>query len=860
MNIPDIKRQLSILQVLGHYGLKPNKNNMLCCPFHNDKTPSLQIYPKTNTWCCFSSNCDAGTGDVIEFIQKKEECTKHEAIEKAKSLISPLYVPNPKPVKPAISNNGQERSAARLGRIAVLQKFFEGSRKSIVHVGEADQYLQERGLDYKTLKLGFIAGQVSTGWSDVYKQACEKLGLLLHTSKGFRHRFAGCVIFPLVNAEGQLTSIYGRMLPERTRRITQDHQGSHYYLPGGHQGLYPHYPPATTARLILTESVIDAASLLLHPEVTTHYSILACYGTNGFTDEHQQAINNLKHLQEVIIFFDGDAAGRQGAEKLAERLSNYTVRIIQTPEGEDINSLHVKGIDFSTLLQPKAFSFQLKIQNTNRIVFEGEEARYVVKGGLKSEWDSLKVSLDIEHLKTNRKSRSKVDLYEDRQVERLAREAGEKLDLRTDLIILDMEKLTQLLEEYRDSKKEEEGKPNDIPVVKIPTAIAGKCREFLRSPHLMQRFNELIGKAGVVGEENNRLFLFGITTSYKMPDTLHALIQGASGSGKTHLLLKISELLPEEDVKRFTRVTENSFYNYGKYDLSHKLICLEDLDGMKEEAFLAFRELQSRGMISSSTSEKNEAGHIKAAERIVYGPIASLACTTQGEIYEDNMSRCFLLAVDETKAQTGRIITYQNQKACGKIDAREEEKATAFIRHCVRLLKPYQVVNPYADQVSLPEEAQKIRRLNALYQCYVKQITLLHQYQRKQDKEGRLISEKEDLQIAAEIMFDSIVLKVDELDGSLRLFYEHLKDYVKVNGGENYDSYCFTQREVRQALKVSKTQLHRYINDLLDLEYIRQVGGYANRGYEYKILYWDNIRALRAKVKRHLQGQLDGVA
>ena len=64
-----------------------------------------------------------------------------------------------------------------------------------------------------------------------------------------------------------------------------------------------------------------------------------------------------------------------------------------------------------------------------------------------------------------------------------------------------------------------------------------------------------------------------------MPDTLHALIQGSSGSGKTHLLIKISALIPDEDVKRFTRVTDSSFYNYGAYELQNKLICLEDLTG-----------------------------------------------------------------------------------------------------------------------------------------------------------------------------------------------------------------------------------------------------------------------------------------
>jgi len=41
----------------------------------------------------------------------------------------------------------------------------------------------------------------------------------------------------------------------------------------------------------------------------------------------------------------------------------------------------------------------------------------------------------------------------------------------------------------------------------------------------------------------------------------------------------------------------------------------------------------------------------------------------------------------------------------------------------------------------------------------------------------------EDVEIAIDIMFDSIVLKVDELDGSLRQFYEKLKEHIQKTGG-----------------------------------------------------------------------------
>jgi DNA-binding MarR family transcriptional regulator len=283
---------------------------------------------------------------------------------------------------------------------------------------------------------------------------------------------------------------------------------------------------------------------------------------------------------------------------------------------------------------------------------------------------------------------------------------------------------------------------------------------------------------------------------------------------------------------------------------------MEDLDGMKEEAFLAFRELQSRGMLTSSTSVKDENGNIRGMIKQVKGPVASLSATTKGEIYEDNMSRCFLVAVDESGEQSRRIIKHQNNKAAGLTDTAKEDELKQFIQNCIRLLKPYTVINPYAKQIELPREAHKIRRLNELYQSFVKQVTLLNQYQRQRDTQNRLIAEKDDLQTACEILFESIILKVDELDGSLRQFYEQLKAYIQKLGGD-YKEYLFTGREIRHEFKISKTQMFRYINDLIELEYIVQSGGYANRGFKYKISYWDDLQALRQRIRSHLQSQID---
>jgi len=821
MEIPEIKAQLTITQVLDYYGLKADKNSRLCCPFHHDKTPSMQAYPETNTVHCFSSNCKVhGKAiDVIDFILHQEGISKHEAIIKAKELAGYQAPEQP------------------------FEKLFKLFQATLKKDERAQAYLKERGIE-----------KAVTGFND-----------------GTWEKLNQCIVFPLRDKKGKIVSLYGRSIfnvPGKT----------HYYS-ANRKGLYPGYPKADTKQLVITEAIVDAATLLQH----TDYKVLSGYGVNGFRPEHEQAIKELKQLEEIIIFFDGDEAGRKGAKELSEKLHDLRPEIklssVTTPEGEDINSLvhsHEAGILAHLVEQRTVLLFsneEKKVVETEssskperkipgkfdssnplRLVYKTVIATYYVKGGLRNETDSMRVSLDIEHPDNGRKSRVKLDLYEDKQVEKISREAAEKLEIRADMITLGLELLTELLERYREKQNTAKEKPAEI---KVSPQYEKQAIDFLTKPNLIKRWNDLIGRAGVVGEENNRIFLMAIAITHKMNEPLHALIQGSSGSGKTHLMAKIYSFIPLEDKKSFTRVTEGSLYNYGMYDLQNKLICIEDLDGMKEEAQFAFRELQSKGMIISSTSTKDDNGNISAQEKTVHGPIASMSCTTKGEIYEDNMSRCFIIAVDESHEQSKKVVYYQNMKASGQIDEQKEKQCMEFIQTMVNLLKSYDVINAYADKVHLPEEAHKIRRLNGLYQAFVKAITLMNQYQRKRDQRGRLVSEKEDLQTAAEILFESILLKVDELDGSLRQFYERLKLYVKTKGNDHHESYEFGQREIRQALNVSKTQLHRYLNDLMALEYIRQSGGHANRGFNYKVMYWDNIQVMRAKVQRHLQGQLD---
>ena len=641
----------------------------------------------------------------------------------------------------------------------------------------------------------------------------------------------------------------------------------------------------TTRTLILTESVIDAASLRRYEFSLDGYAILALYGTNGLVAEHRAAIGELTDLREIILALDNDAAGNAAAAGLAEELTGMraglTVTRLPLPEGADVNQVTAAAgeqvverveqllaertviatspvASTAPAAPPTLAAATFDTTNPYNLLLTTPTASYQVRGGVRlaeRDLDSLKITLLVTN-EAGRKSRQKVDLYEDRQVSRAARAVAERLALRADLVELDLDSLTERLDDYREAlRQERQLDQRQETTVAVSGGDRARCTDFLTAPALLDRIGELIGRAGITGEENNRLLLFVVASSYAMPQTLHALIQGASGSGKTRLLRVVSELMPTEAVKRYTRVTDGSFYNQAEHYFSHKLLCFEDIDGLKEEALLAVRELQSSEILITSTSFKDELGNIRGTERVVRGPIASMSCTTRAGVYEDNISRCFTVAVDESQEQSRRIIAYQNRKSAGRIDGREEERTRTFLQNCVRLLQPLEVINPYADRIQLPEEAHKLRRLNELYQSFVRQVTLLNQFQRRRDDRGRLISEAEDLRVACRVLFESIVLKVDELDGSLRQFLENLKNYVQTRGRD----YEFTRFELREATGTSKTQQHRYLQKLVELEYVRQ-NGFANRGYRYRIAHWDDQGALRKRIREQLDEQIAALA
>lgn len=876
MKIAEIKQNLNIDSVLSYYGLKPDKNNRLNCPWHPDKTPSLQIYPKTGTWTCFSSNCNAGSGDMIDFIMKYEAISKYEAIKRAESLILPTLPVSPKEVQQPVET---KKPALAMDRLTTLNHAFSYFKSGIRSLSQSTKaYLDERKLNRDLLEIGYNSGQFHHRENNIHIPCYVNVHLLNNNPSGGYRVFAKhCLIFPLRNRKNQIVSLYGRST------VSKDNSSRHYYLKNT-QGLYPEYPSEHTRKLIVPESIIDTASLQQSPSITGQYGLLSAYGTNGLTQEHLEAIKDLPDLEEIIFFFDGDDAGRKAVIKYAEQLRfllpSVKISNVETPDKEDVNSLYVsKGESLlvqliekrKTLYAPakeKGFTTQPeeketygspKFNSTNHeaLTYETSDFHFTVLGGIKiSGLERMKVTLKLQ-VKTSHylPLRQHLDLYNNDQLTRLIRTVNEQLDVKTETIKTALLDLIEHLEHYRiDRINQMQTIPEESQA--IPPGELTEAENYLKGKKLMERTMKDLGKTGIVGEHHNRMIMFLVFLSRISEEPLHIISFGASGTGKTHLQEGISKLLPEEGKLEITSMSGNALYYLQNDEIRNKVLLIEDMDGAQEVLY-PLRELQTKQKITKRVSIKDTQGNIKTIQVTVRGPVCIAGCTTRSRVYEDNANRSILIYIDGSAQQDERIMAYQRAESAGTINKEEELKYQKLLCNVQRVIRPLKVVNPYAPELKIPSNVFKKRRSNWIYLRFIETVTLYHRYQREQqaDKQtGEVFIETtlEDIAWANKLLKDILIRKSDELTEPVRNFFERLKKWLQDEQKEQ-----FRTGELKTSLQITASSLKRYLSELTTCGHIKITAGNKTRGYTYEITSYEEYKQLRYSVDHALDSLLD---
>lgn len=100
-----VKATVTVRQAAEHYGLQVRRNGMTCCPFHNDRHPSL--YVSDDHYHCFACG---EHGDVIDLTAKLFDLRLYDA---ARKLASDFHLAPDKPLPEAIRRKKEHKTRAQ---------------------------------------------------------------------------------------------------------------------------------------------------------------------------------------------------------------------------------------------------------------------------------------------------------------------------------------------------------------------------------------------------------------------------------------------------------------------------------------------------------------------------------------------------------------------------------------------------------------------------------------------------------------------------------------------------------------------------------------------------------------------------
>lgn len=470
-----------------------------------------------------------------------------------------------------------------------------------------------------------------------------------------------------------------------------------------------------------------------------------------------------------------------------------------------------------------------------------EDRKYRVRGWEKPlNPETLKVNLMVSrgtafHVDT-------LDLYLAKARAGFIRQAGLELSESEDTLKQDLGKVLRKVEAMQAAALTE-ALAGKTQVPSLTETEHAEALELLKSPDLMARILRDFEALGVVGEEPNKLTGYLAAVSRLLDRPLALLIQSASAAGKSSLMDAVLDLIPEEDLVRYSAMSGQSLFYMGDRSLSHKILAIAEEEGAKQASY-ALKLLQSEGRVSMASTGKNPTtGMLETHDYIVEGPVMLFLTSTAIDLDEELLNRCLVLTVNESREQTRAIHALQRSRETleGLLAKTRRDGLIALHRNAQRLLEPLAVVNPYADQLSFRDDQTRSRRDHVKYLTLIRSIALLHQFQRGIKTHGALRYIEvipSDIELANELAQEVFSRTVDELLPQTRKLLTLLHTWVRACCDDQkieQADFHFTRRQAREATGWGDTQLWTHLGRLVDMEFLLPHRG-RGKTIEYELL------------------------
>ncbi|NOZ95402.1 MAG: toprim domain-containing protein [Acidobacteria bacterium] len=833
-----LKAEVDLVELVRGAGveLKPRGKDLVgLCPFHPEKEASFVVSPDKNLFHCLG--CGAG-GSVVDWVMKTQGVSFRHAVELLREgqagagSLRPVKRSTVRRLPPPVELDAEDHE--------LLLQVADFYHRTLKDSAEALGYLKRRGLDdgeaIDRFKLGYANRTLGLRLPNNQRKAGReirgrlvKLGIF--RGSGHEH-LAGSLTIPVFDVEGRVGELYGRKIQTALRKGTP----KHLYISGQHRGVWNLDAFRASKEIILCESLIDALTLWC----AGYRHVTASFGTNGFTEEHMEALKAYG-IERVLIAYDRDEPGEAAAWELAEKLGAEGISCFRVlfPKGMDANEYachvtppakslglllrsaqHVAGPTTTAVQVSEPGLSSLAAEEgaakgedwgpaplapsspeppapkpvvpaevrDNEIVITLGDRRWRVRGlGRNMSFEQLRVNVLVSLAGAEAFHVDTFDLYSAKHRASFVKQTAAELGVKEGIVKKDLGRVLLKLEELQEEQIRAALEPKEKTVA-IGDREREEALELLKDPKLLSRVVADLEACGLVGEETNKLTAYLATTSRKLAEPLAVLIQSSSAAGKSALMNAVLEMMPAEERVAYSAMTGQSLFYMGEADLKHKVLAIAEEEGA-ERASYALKLLQSEGELSiASTGKDPHTGKLVTQEYRVEGPVAIMLTTTAIDLDEELLNRCVVLSVDEGREQTRAIHELQRRRRTpeGLVAWRRREKLLKLHQNAQRLLRPLPVGNPYAARLTFLDAKTRTRRDHAKYLTLIEAVTLLHQHQRPirriAGRDGEAVEyvevTPEDIELANRLAAEVLGRSLDELPPQTRRLLELIHEMV----------------------------------------------------------------------------------
>ena len=288
-----LKDNINLVDLIGSYVelKKHGRYYMASCPFHGpERTPSFAVSPDKGFYYCFG--CHA-SGDAITFLEKMENLTFMEAVEKLADYAH-MEIPKREETAEQKARAAMDRSLYEVTELA--GNYFHNCLTK-TQMGKAGlAYFSKRHLTAETIEK-FKLGFAPPDWQKLYRDFTTKKnvspkvlltsGLCAEKNGRIYDVFRNRCMFPIWNLRGKIVAFGGRVMDDSKPKYLNSPETPIFNKRRLLFAIYQALPTIRAKRqAIMVEGYMDAISLHAHGVTNA----VASLGT-AFTIEQARLLN-----------------------------------------------------------------------------------------------------------------------------------------------------------------------------------------------------------------------------------------------------------------------------------------------------------------------------------------------------------------------------------------------------------------------------------------------------------------------------------------------------------------------------------------------------------------------------------------